>query len=100
VSFYITPLQDSIILEHPLILSKYISLLNKKKSVFPSTSSFSLNPMKSYLFFACSISMRSVAWGALPCMCLKYKKSSPLWAIDLSSGRRAIIWLYFSGTLG
>lgn len=24
-----------------------------------------------YLFFACSISMRSVACGALPCMCLK-----------------------------
>ena len=27
--------------------------------------------------------MRRVAWGALPCMCLKYRKSSPRWAIDL-----------------
>ena len=38
-----------------------------------------------YLFFACNISMRRVAWGALPCMCLKYRKSSPRWAIDLGN---------------
>ena len=29
--------------------------------------------------------MRRVAWGALPCMCLKYRKSSPRWAIDLGN---------------
>ena len=61
--------------------------------------------------------MRRVAWGALPCMCLKYRKSSPRWAIDLgndlfkmdlsgffsdffdihlSSGICANSWLYFS----
>jgi len=40
--------------------------------------------------------MRRVAWGAFPCMCLKYRKSSPRWAIDLSSGIWANSWLYFS----
>ena len=29
--------------------------------------------------------MRRVAWGAFPCMCLKYRKSSPRWAIDLGN---------------
>ena len=72
-------------------------------SVFPSTSStvtcklgknqnFILRAIwrwtypfmrENYLFFAWSISMRRVAWGAFPCMCLKYRKSSPRWAIDL-----------------
>ena len=48
-------------------------------------SSFSTYPFTraNYLFFACSISMRRVAWGAFPCMCLKYRKSSPRCAIDL-----------------
>jgi len=72
-------------------------------SVFPSTSStVTCKPFmrENYLFFAWSISMRRVAWGAFPCMCLKYKKSSPRWAIDLSSGIWANSWLYFSGTLG
>ena len=71
-------------------------------SVFPSTSSTVTCKLKqskfssgcdvsstypftrdNYLFFAWSISMRRVAWGAFPCMCLKYRKSSPRWAIDL-----------------
>lgn len=60
---------------------------------------FSL-PMFYGRFFACSISMRSVACGALPCMCLKYKKSSPRCAITFRSGSRFRSWVNLSGTLG
>jgi len=58
-------------------------------SVFPSTSCIvTCNPFRrdNYLFLAWSISMSRVACGAFPCMCLKYRKSSPRCAIDLSSG--------------
>ena len=68
-------------------LDKFPSLTNSLRSTYP---------MISYLFFAWSISMRSVAWGAFPCMCLKYRKSSPLCAIDRNSGNNCIIWLYLS----
>ena len=50
---------------------------------------------ENYLFFAWSISMRRVAWGAFPCMCLKYKKSSPRWAIDLRTQRSLRISGFF-----
>ena len=83
-------------------------------SVFPSTSSTVTCKLKqskfssgcdvsstypftrdNYLFFAWSISMRRVAWGAFPCMCLKYKKSSPRWAIDLRTQRSLRISGFF-----
>jgi len=45
-------------------------IISPQKSVFPSTSALSLYPELSYLFFAVSISISSVAVGAFPCMCL------------------------------
>ena len=42
----------------------------------------------------------SAVVGAFPSMCLRYRKSSPPWAIDLSLGSWANRWLYFSGMLG
>jgi hypothetical protein len=53
-------------------------------------------PMFYGLFFACSISIRSVACGALPCMCLKYRKSSPRCAITFRSGSRFRSWVNLS----
>ena len=64
--------------------------LQRSHSKFSSACNFcSTYPFTrdNYLFFAWSISMRRVAWGAFPCMCLKYRKSSPRWAIDLSRER-------------
>lgn len=49
-----------------------------------------------YRFLACNISMSNVWWGALPCMCLKYKKSSPRWAMAFRSGRRFSNWVNLS----
>ena len=60
--------------------------LQRSHSKFSSAGNFcSTYPFTrdNYLFFAWSISMRRVACGAFPCMCLKYRKSSPRWAIDL-----------------
>ena len=107
---------------HPLLTQSFqaphpLSLANWGKSKFYSARTiwrWTYPFMReNYLFFAWSISMRRVAWGAFPCMCLKYKKSSPRWAIDLkthrdhwgfrdlfgfylSSGIWANSWLYFS----
>ena len=52
------------------------------------------------LLFSRSISKRRVVCQVCPSMCLKYRKSSPRCAINLSLGIWANSWLYFSGTLG